>query len=85
MNRYAKAVVGALVAGLGALQVAQADNHVTSNEWVQIASAVVAALGLVWGVQNAPAKVAAPVVHLSDEDPNLPVVNALAHLDEPGA
>jgi hypothetical protein len=66
MSRYAKAIVAALVAGLGALQVAQADNHVTSNEWVQVASAVVAALGLVWGVQNAPAKSDPPVVHLSD-------------------
>ena len=53
MNRYAKAIVAALVSGLGSLQVAQADNVVTNAEWIQIASATIAALGLVWGVQNA--------------------------------
>jgi hypothetical protein len=52
MGKYAKAVVGALVAGAGALQVALADNVVTTTEWIQIGSATVAALGLVWGVQN---------------------------------
>lgn len=55
MSKYAKAIVGALVAGSGALQVALADNAVSATEWIQIGSATVAALGLVWGVQNTPA------------------------------
>lgn len=59
MNKYAKAVVGALVAGAGSLQVALADDRVTTTEWIQVATAAVLALGLVWGVQNTP--VDAPV------------------------
>ena len=62
MSKYAKAVVGALVAGAGSLQVALADNVVTTVEWIQVASATVLALGLVWGVQNAPSAPQAPVV-----------------------
>lgn len=54
MNRYAKAIVGAIVAGAGSLQVALADNVVTTTEWIQVGTTVVVALGLVWGVQNAP-------------------------------
>ncbi len=56
MGRYAKAIVGALVAGLGALQTSLVDDRVTGNEWVMIASATLAALGLVWGVPNSPDK-----------------------------
>lgn len=54
MGRYAKSIVAALVAGLGALQTAMQDDVVTHNEWIAVASATVAALGLVWGVQNKP-------------------------------
>jgi len=50
---YAKALVGALIAGLGALAVALADNDVTSAEWVMVASATLVALGAVWAVPNA--------------------------------
>lgn len=63
LGNYTKAIVGALVAGLGALQTAmlqvtvddkvvEAAGVVTLNEWVTIGAAVVAALGLVWGVSN---------------------------------
>lgn len=52
MTKYAKALVGAVVSGLGSLQLALADNVVTTTEWVQVGSATVAALALVWGVQN---------------------------------
>lgn len=52
MNKYAKAIVGALVAGLAALQTALLDDKVTTNEWIAVATAVVTALGLIWGVQN---------------------------------
>ncbi len=62
VSEYAKAIVGAVIAGLAALQVAMMDDAstlvdesvVTSNEWIGVAMAVVAALGLVWGVQNSP-------------------------------
>lgn len=58
MDRYAKAIVGALVAGLGALEVALLPDafgvvEVLAIEWVRIGSVTVAALGLVWGVPNA--------------------------------
>ena len=52
---YAKAVIAALLAGLGSLQVAlEGDGAVSNNEWIIIATAIVAALGLVWGVPNTP-------------------------------
>jgi hypothetical protein len=57
LNVYAKAIIAALVAGLGSLQVAAADGHVTPADWIQVASVTLAALGFVWGVPNA-----APVV-----------------------
>jgi hypothetical protein len=50
--QYLKAVVGALVAGLGALATALADNAVAPIEWVTVASATLVALGAVWGVPN---------------------------------
>lgn len=52
INRYAKAIVGAVVAALSAYQVAQTDNVITTQEWVTIAVAFVTALSIVWGVPN---------------------------------
>jgi len=52
INSVTKSITGALIAGLGALQVASADGVVTSMEWTQIGSATLAALILVWGVRN---------------------------------
>lgn len=54
MDRYAKAIMGGLTAGLGALGTALADGQVTAIEWVLVAAAVVAGLGFVWGVPNTP-------------------------------
>ena len=51
---YAKAIVGGATAGLTALGTALADNHVTSAEWVGVAVAALAALGMVWAVPNRP-------------------------------
>jgi hypothetical protein len=51
MLRYAKAVVGALLAGLASLQAALPDG-VTGEEWVAVAVATLAALGAVWAVPN---------------------------------
>jgi peptidoglycan/LPS O-acetylase OafA/YrhL len=54
LKPYAKAIVGALGAGLAALGVALADNTVTAGEWVTVAVATVGALGLVYAVPNRP-------------------------------
>lgn len=48
MDRYTKAIVAALMAGLGAIGTALADGHVTATEWVVVAGAVVAGLAAVW-------------------------------------
>lgn len=53
--RYLKAITGAVVTGLGTMQVAYADNVITQQEWVGIAIATLVALGAVWAVPNRPA------------------------------
>ena len=65
LNVYAKALIAALVAGLGSLQVASTDGKITPAEWIQVASVTVAALGFVWGVPNA-----------SDPDPTHPAAGS---------
>lgn len=55
MGKYAKAIVGALTAGLAALGTALADDTVTRLEWVGVAAALLGAAGLVWAVPNKPA------------------------------
>lgn len=57
MNQYTKAVVGALVAGLGALQVSLLPDTagvvaVTAYEWVGVAVSTLTALAAVWAVTN---------------------------------
>lgn len=52
MGKYAKAIVGAGVAGLTALGTALADGTVTGPEWVGVAIATLGALGLIWAVPN---------------------------------
>ena len=49
---YAKAIVACLLAGLGALGTALVDDAVTPAEWVGVATAALAALGLVYAVPN---------------------------------
>jgi len=56
LKPYAKAIVGALVAGLTALGTALADNQVTTVEWVGVAVATLGALGIVYAVPNRPAE-----------------------------
>jgi hypothetical protein len=51
---YAKAVIGCLVAGLGALAAALDDNTVSTQEWVTIMLAALIAAGGVWAVPNRP-------------------------------
>lgn len=52
MTVYLKAIVAALVAGLGSLYQALDNDSVTSQEWVAVALATLAALGTVYGVPN---------------------------------
>lgn len=62
LNKYAKAIVGALVAGLAVLQTAMQDEVMTNNEWVAVAAAVVGALGLIWAVPNSNGPATAPTL-----------------------
>lgn len=52
MTAYLKAITGALIAGLGSLYQALDNEAVTAQEWVAVAIATLAALGIVWGVPN---------------------------------
>ena len=65
VDRYAKAIVGAVTAGVGAVGVALADDSVTATEWVVVAMSVLVSLAAVWGYPNSPpeevALVAAPL------------------------
>lgn len=49
---YAKAIVGALVAGFTALAAALDDDIVSRSEWATVAVAFLAALAVVWAVPN---------------------------------
>jgi len=51
VDRYAKAVVGAILAGLGALSTALTDG-ITATEWVLVAIAVFGSFGMVWATKN---------------------------------
>ena len=55
-QEYAKAIGGAVLAGLGVLYVALADDVVTTQEWVAVAQAAGSAFAVVWGLPNAAAK-----------------------------
>lgn len=52
IDKYAKAIVGAVVAGLAVLQTAMQDDNMTANEWIGVAAATLGALALVWAVPN---------------------------------
>ena len=49
---YAKAFVGALIAGLGSAQQALDDGSITTQEWVAVAVATLLGLGIVAAVPN---------------------------------
>jgi hypothetical protein len=55
-QEYAKAIGGAVLAGLGALYLALSDGSVSAQEWVGVAQTSLAAFAVVWGVPNAPKK-----------------------------
>lgn len=52
MRKYAKAIAAAAAAGAGALVTALADDAVSNGEWVTVGLAVLAALGVTYGVPN---------------------------------
>lgn len=51
-SEYAKAITGAIVAGLTALGVGLADGTMTPAEWVAVALAVAVTFGGVYAVPN---------------------------------
>lgn len=53
IGSYAKAIVAALTAGAATLGTAMADDVVTNGEWVGVALAVLAGLGITAAVPNA--------------------------------
>lgn len=53
-SRYIKALGALVTAGLGAFLTANADGHVTSNEWVWVGLMALATTGVVAVVPNKP-------------------------------
>lgn len=49
---HAKAIVAAVFAIGGALQVALQDGHITQGEYLTLVPLVIAAVGAVWGIPN---------------------------------
>lgn len=56
MDKYAKAFVGAAIAGLGAVGTAMGDDVVSPREWVTVAIVALVTLAGVWAIPNATAK-----------------------------
>lgn len=54
LSPYLKAVVGAIIAGLGAAATAAIDNSIVMAEWIGIASAFFVALYAIWQTPNKP-------------------------------
>lgn len=54
VTHMAKALVAAVVAGVGALAVAMADSVLSTGDGVTIALAVLSALGITYAVPNKP-------------------------------
>jgi hypothetical protein len=56
MDKIAKAIMGAVAAGVGTLVTAQLDDAITVIEYVLIGAATVTAFFAVWATSNAPAE-----------------------------
>jgi hypothetical protein len=54
MSKYAKAILGGLIAFVGAVAVGYTDGAMSAAEWWTSAGAGLVALGGVFGVRNAP-------------------------------
>jgi hypothetical protein len=52
LSKYAKAIVAAFVAAAASLGTAAQDGIITSQEWIVIVAAGIAALGVTWAVPN---------------------------------
>lgn len=57
LGLYAKAVGGAVIAGLSAVVAALADGHIDPLEWATVAGAVLVGLGAVWVIPEFPVSV----------------------------
>lgn len=49
---YAKAIIGALVAGLASLQQALDDGVLSAQEWTGVTIATLSGLALIWAIPN---------------------------------
>ena len=52
MKNYLKSITAFVIAFAGALSVANNDNHITGNEWLNSLIVGVISLGTVWGIPN---------------------------------
>lgn len=68
MGKYAKAIVGSLVAGLTSVEAALDNGGITAQEAVKAAIATLLALTVVWAIPNSPT-VTTSVVRKPDEPP----------------
>lgn len=66
IREQAKAITSGVLAGLGSLATALADQQVTQLEWVLVASAAIAAYGAVYGVGQPASLPKLPVVQVMD-------------------
>lgn len=80
---YAKAFIGALVAGLSALGTALTDGQITASEWAIVVGAVLGGLVLVWGYPNAPVQPPVPDSVTTVNVDRAPVAGASERLVQP--
>lgn len=73
-DKYAKAIVGAIIAALGSLQTAMLDGTIQPVETVGVAIAFVSTLGVVWGVGEFNQKVELQKAQLAAMTPTTTVV-----------
>lgn len=69
VSQYAKAIVGAVIAGLSALGTGLDDGNLSTQEIVTAIIACLVALGVVFGVPNGQATSEVEPAHKADDDP----------------
>ena len=69
LARAAKAWLAAIVAGVGVLELAVADEVLTLSEGVRVAAAFFGALAIVYNVSNAPVPPNVVVLRQEEEQP----------------
>jgi hypothetical protein len=72
-DRYAKAIVGALVAAAGTWGTAIADGSITATEWSAIVVTALLSLGVIWGVPNTSTGTSADVTEYTTVSTSHPV------------